>query len=314
MDTRELSRIDLNLLISLNVLLEEKSVSRAAERLFITQPAMSKTLGRLREVFADPLFTRSSHGMQPTPRALELASALESVLHQIQQLVSGQHFDPATWQGELTIALSEYVGIWLLPPLMARLQLHAPGITLKSITRVEHQLQQLASGEVDIAIQIKHSHYGEEFICRDLGGGPPVVLARQGHPLTGKTMNWESFSRYPVIRIYISDQEELEVTQNMQSIIRRLEAEAVPGGGFETSHLLTALEVLRNTDYLMPAPPFLLGNPSAAFDIQVLTMPGQLDYNIDYMQVRHCRTENSPVHNWLWQQISEVLDELKDMA
>ena len=71
METRELSRIDLNLLISLQVLLEEQNVSRAAERLFITQPAMSKTLARLREVFDDALFTRSSHGMRPTPRAPE---------------------------------------------------------------------------------------------------------------------------------------------------------------------------------------------------------------------------------------------------
>ena len=314
MDAKDLSRVDLNLLISLQVLLEEGSVSRAAARLFITQPAMSKTLGRLREVFEDPLFTRSSHGMVPTPRVLELASELESVLLQIQQLVGGQDFDPATWHGELTVALSEYVGIWLLPPLMARLQRRAPGITLKSIPRVEHQLQQLASGDLDFAIQIKHAQYDDEFTCHDLGGSPPVVLARKDHPLTGKTLDWDSFREYPVIRIYIYDQEELEVTQNMQSIVRRLEAEAHPRGGFETSHLLTALEVLRSTDYLMPAPPFLLGNPTAAFDIQVLTMPSELDYNINYMLVRHNRTAKSPVHNWLWQQISEVLDELRVVA
>ena len=87
MDTRELSRIDLNLLISLQVLLEERNVSRAAERLFITQPAMSKTLSRLRQVFDDPLFTRSSHGMQPTPRALEVAGDLSVILAEIGRLV-----------------------------------------------------------------------------------------------------------------------------------------------------------------------------------------------------------------------------------
>ena len=76
MDTRELAKIDLNLLISLQVLLEEHNVSRAAERLYITQPAMSKTLSRLRTVFNDPLFTRCSHGMQPTPRAMEIALGL----------------------------------------------------------------------------------------------------------------------------------------------------------------------------------------------------------------------------------------------
>ena len=271
---------------------------------------MSKTLGRLRDVFADPLFTRSSHGMQPTPRVLELAPALESVLQDIQQLVSGSKFDPDRWQGELTLALSEYIGIWLLPPLMARLQLLSPGIALKCITRVEHQLQQLAEGDLDIAIHIKHAHYGDDFICQPLGGNPPVVLARQAHPLTGQDMTWETFREYPVIRLYISDQEELEFFQNQQSIARRLEAESRPRGGFETSHLLTALEVLRNTDYLMPAPPFLLGNPTVAYKIQALPMPEELNYHIEYVLVRHRRTENSPVHNWLWGQIREVLAEL----
>lgn len=76
MDTRTLARIDLNLLVALQVLLEERNVSKAAERLFITQSAMSKTLGRLRELFDDPLFTRSSHGMVPTPRALDIQKKL----------------------------------------------------------------------------------------------------------------------------------------------------------------------------------------------------------------------------------------------
>ncbi len=73
MDIRQIARIDLNLLIALQVLLEERNVSRAAERLYITQPAMSKTLGRLREVFDDPLFIRSSHGVRPTPKTLTAA-------------------------------------------------------------------------------------------------------------------------------------------------------------------------------------------------------------------------------------------------
>jgi DNA-binding transcriptional LysR family regulator len=314
MDTRDLLKVDLNLLISLQVLLEERNVSRAAERLFITQPAMSKTLGRLRDVFADPLFTRSSHGMQPTPRALELATALESVLQDIQHLVSPGTFDPDSWQGELTLALSEYIGIWLLPPLMARLQLLAPGIALKSITRVEQQLQHLAEGNLDFAIHIKHAHYGADFICQPLGGNAPVVLARQAHPLTGQTLSWETFREYPVIRLYISDQEELEFFKNQPEINRELEAESRPRGGFETSHLLTALEVLRQTDYLMPAPPFLLGNPTVAYKIQALPVPDELDYHIDYMLVRHRRTENSPAHNWLWEQISELLAELQSVS
>ena len=310
---RELLKIDLNLLVSLQVLLEERNVSRAAERLFITQPAMSKTLGRLRYMFADPLFTRSSHGMLPTPRALEIADNLDGLLQNIHQLVSGGEFDPRAWRGELTIALSEYVGIWLLPALMARLQNDAPGLTLKSITRVENQLQQLAEGGLDLVIHIKHSHYGEDFLCKPIGSSPPVLLARQGHPLSRRTVSWEELSEYPLIRPYISDREELEVFQQQESLARLME-QPPHRGWFETAHLMTALEVLRHTDYLMPAQPFLLGNPEAAYNIQALAMPADLDYHIEYLMVRHRRTENSPIHNWLWRQILRLVDDLRHNA
>ena len=76
MDAKVLARIDLNLLVALQHLLEEESVTKAAERLFITQPAMSKTLHRLRETFDDPLFVRSGRGLSPTPRAVELKKQL----------------------------------------------------------------------------------------------------------------------------------------------------------------------------------------------------------------------------------------------
>ena len=309
MDTRDLSKIDLNLLISLQVLLEERNVSRAAERLFITQPAMSKTLSRLRAVFDDPLFTRSSHGMQPTPRALSLAQQLETLLHDIQQLVTTHSFNPDTYHGEITLALSEYIGIGVLPPLMARLQLLAPGLTLKSITRVEQQLDQLAAGTLDFAIHIRHRGYTDDFICHSMGGNPPVILAREAHPLSGQHMTWGGISRYPIIRLYISDLEQLEIFHSEENFGRIRRDHRY--GSFETSHLLTALEVLRNTDFLMPGPPFVLRNPTVGYKIQALPFPEEVTYRVEYMLVRHRRTEKSPVHNWLWEQILEVVTELR---
>lgn len=308
MDTRELLKIDLNLLISLQVLLEEENVSRAAERLFITQPAMSKTLSRLRAVFGDPLFTRGSHGMRPTPRASELRRDLEPILRDIQQLVTATDFDPATYEGELTIALSEYMGIAFIPLLMARLQFLAPGLALKSVTRIEHQLDQLAEGNLDMVLHIAHAHYGDDFLCYRLGGSPPAVLAREGHPLTGETLSWELVQDYPIIRLYIPDLEELEIFQRDSrfSDVRRERP-----GSFETSHLLTALEVLRNTDYVMPGPPYVVNNPTVGYKIQALTFPEEFDYQVEYVLVRHRRTENSPVHNWLWQQMLDIIGDLR---
>jgi DNA-binding transcriptional LysR family regulator len=308
MDTRELAKIDLNLLISLQVLLEEQSVSRAAERLFITQPAMSKTLSRLRLVFNDPLFTRSSRGMQPTPRARALAQDLGGILSEIEQLVSATRFDPAACDAEVNLALSEYIGVTLLPALTARLQSQAPNLHIRIITRVENQLEQLALGNLDFAIHIRQHRYGPEFRVADLGGSPPVILLRHGHPLCPGPVDMDALVHFPVIRLYISDREQLQIG-SLDALFDNLRSRA--RGSLEISHLMTAMEVLRNSDYYMPGPAFLTQNASISEGINALPFPGAGDQSVDYVMVAHQRTANSPMHNWLWEQISCTIRDLR---
>lgn len=312
METRELAKIDLNLLNSLQVLLEEQNVSRAAERLFITQPAMSKTLSRLRDLFDDPLFTRSSHGMQPTPKALELATDLAGILQEITGLVSGTRFDPATYSGEVTLALSEYIGVTLLPVLTHRLQSLAPLLNIRVITRVENQLGELSLGKLDFAIHIEQSRYDKDFRVAPLGGSPPALLVRDTHPLTQGIITWERLADYPLIRLYVSDWEQHEIQRNTGAYDDIINHQR---GSLEISHLLTALEVLRNTDYFMPGPAYILQNQGVTRNITALPLPlplaAQQDHNINYVLVGHKRTANSALHNWLWEQITCTIRELR---
>ena len=308
MDTRELAKIDLNLLISLQVLLEEKNVSRAAERLFITQPAMSKTLSRLRLLFDDPLFTRSSHGMQPTPRAEDLAVNLEDILGGITQLVASASFDPRTFTGEITLALSENVGLTLLPRLAQRLQTQAPQLSIRVVSRVKNQMEELALGKLDFAIHIAQKHYDKEFRVHHLGGGPLGVLTRHGHPLTRGAIDWQRLSEFPLIRQYVPDREHLE-RQLSSDVVTNIRGHAQ--GSLEIAHLLTALEILRNTDYCMLAPVYILQNEEATRGITALPTPMDSAVNINYALVAHNRTAKSPLHNWLWQEITCTIAELR---
>ncbi len=308
MDTRDLARIDLNLLISLQVLLEEGSVSRAADRLFITQSAMSKTLTRLRGLFNDPLFTRSSHGMQPTPRAQELARGLSEVLGNIRHLISGEQFDPASANTEVTIALSEYIGVTLLPTLAERLQRQAPNLRLRIVTRVENQLEQLALGNLDFALHINQASYGPAYRLLPLGGSPPAVLVRENHPLCERPGDIEALADYPVIRMYVSDREHVEE----RGILDMLDRLSDPAGGvLEISHLMTAIEVLRSTNYYMFGPSYLTQNKELSQGIRALPLPLDEDFSVEYSLVAHTRTENSPLHNWLWEQISDTIRDLR---
>ncbi|MFK8048189.1 MAG: LysR family transcriptional regulator [Halioglobus sp.] len=311
MATKLLAKIDLNLLISLQVLLEERNVSRAADRLYITQPAMSKTLSRLRQVFGDPLFIRGSHGIQPTPRAQELAANLGSILTNINHLVAPATFDPASFNGEITLALSEYIGVALLPPLIQKLHKIAPSLTIKTLTRVENQLEQLSKGTLDFAIQIEQTLYSDDFRVERVASNPPAILVRDAHPLNKGKITWKRLADYPVIRLYISDLEQIEIVRTSDTFNRvRNQNQSC----LETSHLLTSLEVLRTTDYFMPGPASLLQNTTVAEHLVALPLPAGGEYTMDYTLVSHRRTEGSAVHQWFWTQILDTLATLRTDA
>lgn len=156
MDIREndFRRIDLNLLVAFLVLMRERSVSRAAERLHLGQPAVSGALARLRELFDDPLFVRTRTGMEPTSRAIQLESKLKPALHSIHEAIfEGSHFDAAHSDRTFVIAMPDWVEIWLAPLLFAALRQEAPSIRLSIVNTDPFKVPtMLEQGEMDIAV------------------------------------------------------------------------------------------------------------------------------------------------------------------
>ncbi|MCY1493234.1 PCP degradation transcriptional activation protein [compost metagenome] len=148
----ELRRIDLNLLVVLDALLAEQHVTRAAERLHLSQPAVSHALGRLRDLLGDPLLVRSGGGLVPTPRALELQRPLTETLARVQALLAPSGFDPTSSRRVFRLAMSDYGAACLLPTLTRTLRREAPGIGLEiSQGSREAMLERLQNGEIDLA-------------------------------------------------------------------------------------------------------------------------------------------------------------------
>ena len=154
MNRNDLRRVDLNLLIVFETLMHERSVTRAAEKLFLGQPAISAALSRLRGLFDDPLFVRTGRSMEPTARAEEIFALLVPALDSISTAVSrAADFDPATSKAVFRIGLSDDVEFALLPPLIKRLRAEAPGVVL--VTRRTNYLLMpglLASGEISVGV------------------------------------------------------------------------------------------------------------------------------------------------------------------
>lgn len=154
MNRNDLRRVDLNLLVIFEALMFERNLTRVAEKLFIGQPAVSAALGRLRDLFDDPLLLRNGRSMEPTARALVILEEIRPALDTISGAVSrAKDFDPATSCDVFRIGLSDDAEFGLLPPLLSRLREEAPGIIVV-IRRANYLLlpAQLASGEISVGV------------------------------------------------------------------------------------------------------------------------------------------------------------------
>ncbi|MDX1367161.1 LysR substrate-binding domain-containing protein [Pseudomonas sp.] len=154
MNRNDLRRLDLNLLIVFETLMHERSVTRAAEKLFLGQPAISAALARLRSLFDDPLFVRTGRSMEPTARAEEIFTLLSPALDSISTAVSrAADFDPATSTAVFRVGFSDDVEFALLPALLRRLRAEAPGVVLV-VRRANYLLMPnlLASGEISVGV------------------------------------------------------------------------------------------------------------------------------------------------------------------
>ena len=189
----DIKDVDLNLLKALDALLETRSVTRAAERLGLTQPAVSGMLTRLRDTFDDPLFIRSQRGVLPTRRAEALAVPLRQALIDMQALLAPQAFVPAKAAMTVTMAATDYAQKAVLLPFMALLRREAPDIRL-SIRPVALSIlgQQMEGGDLDMAL-ITPDMALDTMRSRRLFDEHYVCVMRKGHPAADARLTIDRF-------------------------------------------------------------------------------------------------------------------------
>ena len=198
MDRPDIRGLDLAMLRTFDALLRERSVSRAASRLFLSQPAVSASLKRLRETFDDPLFTRTAHGVVPTPRALALAPRVAAVLDELQGLLNmDRAFDPAKSDRILRIAGSDHSSRSLLPLLCGELTACGSRIRLGWELADYSQLpERLRKGDIDLGLLPRMAPAAgveSELLYEDAY----MAVARRGHPRYAKGMDIEAFCAMP---------------------------------------------------------------------------------------------------------------------
>ncbi len=286
-------RYDLNLLPIFVALMEERSVTRAAERVGMTQPALSNALARLRIMMKDQLFIRERYGVQPTLIALELAPVIAEALALLDDAVLGQqHFEPADADRVLTIAPNGYVEFVLVPAIVARLEKVAPGIKLRLIpygndlaeTGVISGVTALALGRiVDPPNNLVIHHLMDEGLS---------CVVRADHPEVGDRISREQYERLKHVNIVPPGHMRAGLFQALtRQQIRRDVAISV-------TNFFAVAEMVAVTDYCATLPNLICRRLAQDLRLKILTAPVDLG-TFPVEMAWHMRYRHDAAHRWL---------------
>lgn len=305
MISRKLIRTDLNLLVALQILLEERNVTRAAERLSVSQPALSKTLQKLRDSFEDELFTRTSHGLVPTPRAEELAKELPGLLETIEQVLGDAEFSPDTYAGSFKLLMPPILCESLLPGLMAELAKIAPNVQIIMAEVPPNYQEQLKKGEADFAAFLA-LETERDILAEPIAAIAPRCYMRLDHPLAKKDeINLQEFLAYPHLRLYLPGLTR-ENTSMVDDVLGQYGVHRTIV--LETTQFSSAVGVLTRTDSLLVANAGFQEGGLYRERIVGQEIPTELQRMIRNTNsrnrgkmslMRHTRTSRSAPHQWM---------------
>jgi DNA-binding transcriptional LysR family regulator len=296
-----IARIDLNLLVVFHHLLLEKRVSRVAQVLAMSQPAVSSALGRLRSSLGDDLFVRTQHGMEPTPYALSLAKPVAIALGDLQQALTVRAaFEPATGARNFVIAMTDVGEMYFLPVLIDELTRIAPAVTLQ-IVSVTHPTfkEDMASGRIDIAMGLL-PQLQAGFFQQGLFRQKYVCLLREKHPLAlKKNLNLAAFAKAAHVRIIAAGtgHGRVDVALEKQKLHRHFKL-TVP-------HYVALGDVLQRSDLIATVPERFADRILQPYNLVKRNLPIAVDESAIH-QFWHGRLHRDPGHQWLRGRISQL--------
>lgn len=292
-EAMELKDIDLNLLVVFDQLLAEGRVSKVAENLGLTQPAVSNALARLRRLLGDELFLRTPRGMEPTPFAEQLAEPVSYALGVLRGALNQKaDFDPATSERAFTLGMTDIGEIYFLPGLMEALARTAPGVSVSTVRNAAVSLRdEMEAGRVDLAIgllpQLKAG-----FFQRRLFSQGYVCLFRKGHRLDARRITLAEFSAAEHVAVVSAGTGHGKVDELLerQGVHRRIRL-TVP-------HFVAVGHILQASDMVATVPERVAQRMAEAFGLAWVAHPARLpEAGINLFW--HAKVHKDPANQWL---------------
>jgi len=303
--------LDLNLLRVFDEVMAARSLTRAAQQLSLTQPAVSNALRRLRDALGDELVRRQGHGIEPTPRALALWPHVRQALQQLQAAVAPSTFVPQEATNTFVLAMADATSAELMGGLAERLQAKAPGVSLRVVpltTRDPRQL--LQEGLADIALGYlpaaladltARAQAGEvpNFHHQRLYSGEYVCVMRQGHPLSEAALDLDTYCAARHLLVSFSGRPYGFVDEALASIGRQRRIVLT------VNQFFTAGRVVVNSDLLTVLPRHFVSTTGMGHQLLLRELPLEVP-PVHVEALWHRRMHQDPAHVWLRQQLLEV--------
>jgi len=297
-----LTRLDLNTLLVFDAVLRERSATRAARRLHMSQPAVSNALSKLRHAFDDDLFVRSSDGLRPTPRALELEAPVGRALLELEQALDPVKFDPESAKWTFRIVANDYFVSVFLPRISERLCQEAPLINVQMLPDVGTTLELLDNQRADFAFGLFHP-LPERFSGQPLMSETKVVVMSATHPLAGQTMSLEDYAgaRHLAVAPTGDTYSPLDDMLLDRGLTRRVV--------MVVNQFSVAAPILRRSDMIATLPSRVAMYRCA--DAQLVQKPLPLDVPSHLGNlIWHGRLATHPAHQWFRNLVREVAEEM----
>ena len=286
-----LSGLDLNLLPQLAALLRRRNVTHAANDVGLSQPALSRALGRLRDELGDLLLVRGSRGLELTPRAVHLLPRLEAVLADLKAIFREPTFDLATEERMIHVAAVDAQTILFAPPIMARLVREAPGIRLRMESYSPDIIAKLERGQLDLAFALTTTPLPAGALSEPIGDDRLALVMRRGHPAAGKVWTLAHYAAYDHVGIAITGdgQSNLDTILAANGITRRI--------ALVTPHFAAAVATVATTDMVTTISRTFAQRLTGAYDVILKDPPFsgiELPMTLVWSQIR----ANDPVIQW----------------
>ena len=292
-----ISRVDLNLFTVFEAIYTEGSVTRASQKLNLTQPAISHSLSRLRQMFGDPLFVRQGHTMVSTPLARNMIEPVRRALRGLEVTLNGlDQFDPASTRKQFKLGLRDVLEATLLPPLVTRMAASAPLSDLAAIHVDRRALEsELAAGTLDAAIDVLLP-LSSDVLHRRIDQDSNVVVVRKGHPDIDGEID---------IATYLAQDHILTSSRRRGPGLQDFELSRI---GMERrirlrcQHYFAACRVVSQTNLILTMPERYARIANQQFDNQILPFPLEVPA-FDVFLYWHANVDNDPANCWLREQV-----------